>query len=168
MFACYVCNWETRMLVLLVKKSPRCQFLLIWWLGHQMQAFFSLPVWNSFCLPAVLFTLFPNTCWSLCKSYEKQNQSKKVVIQELFDYIAAELAKFVAQENQDFQVSPGRQRELGFTFSFPVMQTSLASGNLVKWTKGFNIDGTVSPFSLISLMLFTFFSDWISPLLWII
>lgn len=81
------------------------------------------------------------------KSYEKQDQSKKVVIQELFDYIAAELAKFVAQENQDFQVSPGRQRELGFTFSFPVMQTSLASGNLIKWTKGFNIDGTVSPIS---------------------
>ncbi|KAL3008104.1 hypothetical protein AAZX31_07G013500 [Glycine max] len=44
---------------------------------------------------------------------------------------------------KDFQVSPGRQRELGFTFSFPVMQTSLASGNLIKWTKGFNIDGTV-------------------------
>ena len=71
----------------------------------------------------------------------------------------SDVSFFFAQENQDFQVSPGRQRELGFTFSFPVMQTSLASGNLVKWTKGFNIDGTVSPFSLISLMLFTFFSD---------
>ncbi|KAJ1390929.1 Hexokinase, N-terminal [Sesbania bispinosa] len=62
---------------------------------------------------------------------------------ELFDYIAAELANFVAKENQDFQVPPGRQRELGFTFSFPVMQTSIASGNLIKWTKGFNIDDTV-------------------------
>ncbi|KAJ1388733.1 Hexokinase, N-terminal [Sesbania bispinosa] len=62
---------------------------------------------------------------------------------ELFDYIAAELANFVAKENQDFQVPPGRQRELGFTFSFPVMQTSIASGNLIKWTKGFNIDNTV-------------------------
>ncbi|XP_027335628.1 hexokinase-2-like [Abrus precatorius] len=61
----------------------------------------------------------------------------------LFDYIAAELGKFVAQENQDFQVPPGRQRELGFTFSFPVMQTSIASGNLIKWTKGFNIDDMV-------------------------
>ncbi|KAK7389590.1 hypothetical protein VNO78_24754 [Psophocarpus tetragonolobus] len=61
----------------------------------------------------------------------------------LFDYIAAELAKFVAQENQEFQVPPGRQRELGFTFSFPVSQTSIASGNLIKWTKGFNIDDAV-------------------------
>lgn len=67
--------------------------------------------------------------------------------QELFDYIAAEVAKFVANEGQDFQVPPGRQRELGFTFSFPVMQTSIASGNLIKWTKGFSIDDTVHPFN---------------------
>ncbi|XP_028795449.1 hexokinase-1-like [Neltuma alba] len=62
---------------------------------------------------------------------------------ELFDYIAAEVAKFVANEGQDFQVPLGRQRELGFTFSFPVMQTSIASGNLIKWTKGFSIDDAV-------------------------
>ncbi|KAJ7951702.1 Phosphotransferase [Quillaja saponaria] len=61
----------------------------------------------------------------------------------LFNYIAAELAKFVAQEGQDFQLPPGRQRELGFTFSFPVMQSSIASGNLIKWTKGFSIDDAV-------------------------
>ncbi|KAH7565329.1 hypothetical protein ACOSP7_020348 [Xanthoceras sorbifolium] len=61
----------------------------------------------------------------------------------LFDYIAAELAKYVLQEGQEFQLPPGRQRELGFTFSFPVMQTSINSGTLVRWTKGFNIDDTV-------------------------
>ncbi|KAF4398087.1 hypothetical protein G4B88_022289 [Cannabis sativa] len=44
----------------------------------------------------------------------------------LFDYIAAELSKFVAQEGQDFQLPPGRQRELGFTFSFPVGQDVVA------------------------------------------
>lgn len=75
----------------------------------------------------------------------KMTNLNKFVIQALFDHIAAELAKFVAQENQDFQVPPGRQRELGFTFSFPVMQMSIASGNLIKWTKGFNIDDTVNP-----------------------
>lgn len=64
--------------------------------------------------------------------------------QELFDYIAAALAKFVATEGEGFHVSPGRQRELGFTFSFPVRQTSIASGNLIKWTKGFSIEDTVS------------------------
>ncbi|CAL1400363.1 unnamed protein product [Linum trigynum] len=61
----------------------------------------------------------------------------------LFDYIAAELAKFVAQEGQEHELPPGRKRELGFTFSFPVNQTSIASGTLVRWTKGFSIDELV-------------------------
>ena len=63
--------------------------------------------------------------------------------QGLFDYIAAELAKYVSQEGQEFQLLPGMQ--LGFTFSFPVMQTSINSGNLVRWTKGFDIDDAVGP-----------------------
>ncbi|KAF5748537.1 hexokinase [Tripterygium wilfordii] len=62
---------------------------------------------------------------------------------ELFDYIAEALAKFVATESEDIHLSPGRQRELGFTFSFPVRQTSIASGNLMKWTKGFFIEDAV-------------------------
>ncbi|CAK7337519.1 unnamed protein product [Dovyalis caffra] len=60
----------------------------------------------------------------------------------LFDYIAAALAKFVATEGEGLH-SPGRQRELGFTFSFPVRQTSIATGNLIKWTKGFSIEDAV-------------------------
>ncbi|KAK8959293.1 Hexokinase-1 [Platanthera guangdongensis] len=59
---------------------------------------------------------------------------------ELFDFIATKLAEFVSSESGDFQLPAGRQRELGFTFSFPVRQTSLASGTLIKWTKGFSID----------------------------
>ncbi|KAJ6815976.1 hexokinase-2-like [Iris pallida] len=62
---------------------------------------------------------------------------------ELFDFIAAELAKFVASEGENYHLSFGRQRELGFTFSFPVRQTSIASGTLIKWTKGFSIEDTV-------------------------
>lgn len=63
--------------------------------------------------------------------------------QALFDYIAAELAKFVAGESDKFHLPLGRQRELGFTFSFPVMQLSVASGALMRWTKGFSIDDMV-------------------------
>ncbi|KAM0017490.1 putative hexokinase [Helianthus debilis subsp. tardiflorus] len=63
--------------------------------------------------------------------------------QELFDYIATELAKFVGDESDKFHLRPGRQRELGFTFSFPVMQLSIASGTLMRWTKGFSIDDMV-------------------------
>ncbi|KAG2600599.1 hexokinase-6-like isoform X1 [Panicum virgatum] len=63
---------------------------------------------------------------------------------ELFDFIAAELEKFVGIEGEDFHLPDGRQRDLGFTFSFPVHQTSISSGTLIKWTKGFSINGTVN------------------------
>ncbi|XP_042448357.1 hexokinase-2-like [Zingiber officinale] len=62
---------------------------------------------------------------------------------ELFDFIASALAQFVASEGVDFHLPEGKQRELGFTFSFPVKQTSIASGTLIKWTKRFNIKSTV-------------------------
>ncbi|GFS43908.1 hexokinase 1 [Actinidia rufa] len=61
----------------------------------------------------------------------------------LFDFIAEALKKFVDTEGEDFHLSPGRRRELGFTFSFPVKQSSIASGTLFKWTKGFSIDDAV-------------------------
>ncbi|KAL5203504.1 hypothetical protein ABZP36_014456 [Zizania latifolia] len=62
---------------------------------------------------------------------------------ELFDFIAAALSKFVETEGDDFHLPVGRQRELGFTFSFPVNQTSISSGTLIKWTKGFSINGAI-------------------------
>nr|AWA44916.1 Phosphotransferase [Saccharum spontaneum] len=62
---------------------------------------------------------------------------------ELFDFIAAALAKFVASESEGFHLPEGMQRQLGFTFSFPVKQNSAASGTLIKWTKGFAIDEMV-------------------------
>ncbi len=44
----------------------------------------------------------------------------------LFDFIA-ELVK---------RANPPPGAPLGFTFSFPVNQTSLSSGTLIQWTKG--------------------------------
>lgn len=66
--------------------------------------------------------------------------------QDLFDFIAAELEDFVNSEGEGFHFPDDdyRPREIGFTFSFPVKQSSIASGVLVKWTKGFNITNMVS------------------------
>ncbi|KAK7321803.1 hypothetical protein VNO77_32757 [Canavalia gladiata] len=61
--------------------------------------------------------------------------------EELFDFIASGLAKFASKEDGRFHVSARRKREIGFTFSFPVKQTSIDSGILVKWTKGFAVSG---------------------------
>ncbi|KAI3902713.1 hypothetical protein MKW92_010518, partial [Papaver armeniacum] len=62
---------------------------------------------------------------------------------ELFDFIAKELARFIATEGEGFFLPPGSKRELGFTFSFPVKQSSIASGTLIRWTKGFSIDDAI-------------------------
>ncbi|OMO75407.1 Hexokinase [Corchorus olitorius] len=62
--------------------------------------------------------------------------------EELFDFIASVLANFAQREGGKFHLPPGRKREIGFTFSFPVKQTSIDSGILMKWTKGFAVSGT--------------------------
>jgi len=51
---------------------------------------------------------------------------------ELFDFVAGNLGDFT-----------GNKQEInaGFTFSFPVKQTGVASGKLVHWTKGFSAVG---------------------------
>ncbi|KAK1278599.1 Hexokinase-3 [Acorus gramineus] len=63
--------------------------------------------------------------------------------EELFHFIAMTLKDFVEREGNDSESPPDKRRELGFTFSFPVRQTSVSSGVLIKWTKGFAIDDTV-------------------------
>lgn len=62
---------------------------------------------------------------------------------ELFDFIAGKLAEFVSKESDEYHPVRGRKRELGFTFSFPIMQTSIDAGTLIEWTKGFAVEGTV-------------------------
>lgn len=62
--------------------------------------------------------------------------------EELFDFIASGLAKFAQKEGNKFHLPVGTKREIGFTFSFPVKQTSVDSGILIKWTKGFSVSGT--------------------------
>ncbi|CAN6444157.1 unnamed protein product [Victoria cruziana] len=56
----------------------------------------------------------------------------------LFDHLASILKQFVEKE-EGLHPSPGT-RALGFTFSFPMRQTSVSSGVLVKWAKGFAIN----------------------------
>lgn len=100
--------------------------------------------------------LWPETVFHVSRMFGKQ-----IVVfdwcmcgvQELFDFIAAELANFVNREGEGFKLHGNPKRELGFTFSFPVKQTSINSGLLIQWTKGFTCDGVVC--SLASLLRFS-------------
>ncbi|XP_051143770.1 hexokinase-3-like isoform X3 [Andrographis paniculata] len=62
--------------------------------------------------------------------------------EELFDFIAASLKEFVESKESSMS-SLTESRELGFTFSFPVKQTTSSSGYLIKWTKGFSVEDMV-------------------------
>jgi hexokinase len=58
---------------------------------------------------------------------------------ELFDFFARCIESFM----KDANLSRSGEIKLGFTFSFPIKQTSVASGSLVLWTKGFKATGVV-------------------------
>uniref|UniRef100_A0A7N0THL5 Phosphotransferase n=1 Tax=Kalanchoe fedtschenkoi TaxID=63787 RepID=A0A7N0THL5_KALFE len=68
---------------------------------------------------------------------------KQGTCEEVFDFIALELKKFVEAEGEGSSGSIVKRRELGFSFSFPVKQRTISSGNLVKWTKGFAVEDGV-------------------------
>lgn len=55
-----------------------------------------------------------------------------------FGFIAASLKNFLEDGKRN-----GYEKKLGFTFSFPIKQTGISSGNLVCWTKGFKASGVV-------------------------
>ncbi len=56
---------------------------------------------------------------------------------ELFNFIAASVDDFLTNNKLPLDKKYG----LGFTFSFPVKQTAVASGELIVWTKGFAATG---------------------------
>ena len=60
---------------------------------------------------------------------------------KLFGYIAECLANFAKEKLGATTKNIGT---VGFTFSFPVLQTSLTSGTLITWTKGFDVEGVVN------------------------
>jgi len=56
--------------------------------------------------------------------------------EQLFGFIADCISNFISTEK-----SNNSKFVLGFTFSFPVNQTGIASGTLISWTKGFTTKG---------------------------
>lgn len=70
-----------------------------------------------------------------------------VTSEDLFGYLSrrtkAFLTKFHPEIINPADGKPAKPVKLGFTFSYPVDQTSLNSGNLIRWTKGFKIEDTI-------------------------
>jgi len=61
--------------------------------------------------------------------------------EDLFDFMAHELHEFMIEH--DLINKEGHTYDLGFTFSFPTQQHSLASADLATWTKGYTCEGVL-------------------------
>jgi hexokinase len=59
--------------------------------------------------------------------------------EQFFDFIAESVKTFLKKQKH----KAGGPCDLGFTFSFPIQQTSAARGILICWTKGFQTSGVV-------------------------
>lgn len=66
---------------------------------------------------------------------------KATEAEELFSYLAKKVKAFLDEHHQGN--ADGSHLKLGFTFSFPVDQTALNRGTLLRWTKGFSIEDAV-------------------------
>lgn len=71
-----------------------------------------------------------------------------VTSEDLFGYLARRTKAFLTRNHPELlkpNPSTGKidSLKMGFTFSYPIAQTSLNSGKLIRWTKGFNIPDTV-------------------------
>ncbi|MBW0499840.1 hypothetical protein O181_039555 [Austropuccinia psidii MF-1] len=76
--------------------------------------------------------------------YLLTSQIKTGTAEALFDYIAECVQKFLIDLNQPNPLSNNQEKLcLGFTFSFPVLQTALDQGALLGWTKGFSASNAI-------------------------
>lgn len=64
----------------------------------------------------------------------------KSTAEALFGYLAKKVEAFLSEHHSDHDGGP---LKLGFTFSFPVDQTALLQGTLLRWTKGFDLPDVV-------------------------
>ncbi|KAF9398709.1 glucokinase [Mortierella sp. AD011] len=81
------------------------------------------------------------------KTYKVSEHLQEANVSELMGFIAISIKKFISSEHVTSKIcehpSGSDVLELGFTFSFPVSQTSVNSGLLLRWTKGFNCPDAV-------------------------
>ncbi|KAK3671483.1 glucokinase [Recurvomyces mirabilis] len=105
--------------------------------------------------------LHGNSTFSLTQSKVKIPQELMVAktSKELFSFLAKQIETFLKTHHNEHYVNHVERRRrgsyigasfhdeevfhLGFTFSFPVQQSGINKGTLIRWTKGFDIKDTI-------------------------
>ncbi|ORZ12606.1 hexokinase-domain-containing protein [Absidia repens] len=75
------------------------------------------------------------------QKYVVSDQLKTGEMRHLCDFIADCVDNFISESGADHLEDA---LQLGFTFSFPVLQTDINRGTLMHWTKGFNCTGAIN------------------------
>ncbi|KAK6202968.1 glucokinase [Scheffersomyces amazonensis] len=70
-------------------------------------------------------------------------QGVEATADTLFGFLAAKVKEFLDEHHKDSVDAADEKLKLGFTFSFPVNQTDLNKGTLIRWTKGFDLPDCV-------------------------
>ncbi|KAG0097333.1 glucokinase [Podila epicladia] len=109
--------------------------------GSEMGSYLTLDVGGTFLRVVFVELLGQGRFNALHKKYRIDERLKVGKATLLFDFIAASVISFL--DENGIRVSQGSELELGFTFSYPVLQKSINSGTLITWTKGFQAEGLV-------------------------
>jgi hexokinase len=79
-------------------------------------------------------TLLGDSKWTMKQQKYKVSDALKVgEVTALFDYIAGSVDHFLTEIGTS--ATEDEKLHLGFTFSFPVLQSAIAAGTLIGWTK---------------------------------
>ncbi|KAI8319820.1 hypothetical protein GQ54DRAFT_278857 [Martensiomyces pterosporus] len=85
-------------------------------------------------------TLNGDTTYSLVQ--QKFTITQEAKAERLWDFVAECVGVFL--EEHDLRPAPGKRTiPCGYTFSFPIFQTGISSGNLSMWNKGFTVPNSV-------------------------
>lgn len=74
------------------------------------------------------------------------NETMKGSAAKFWTYLAKCIQDFLTEhhpEQSSFELDGNSYLKMGFTFSFPIRQTALNSGTLIRWTKGYAIEDAV-------------------------
>ncbi|KAG0292654.1 glucokinase [Linnemannia gamsii] len=115
--------------------------------GHERGSYLALDLGGT-NLRVCLITLKGNNDFETnSKAFKVSDHLQEAHISELMDFIAISIKEFITSEHISAKIvehpSDSDTLELGFTFSFPVTQTAIDAGMLLRWTKGFNCPGAV-------------------------
>ncbi|KAF9907065.1 glucokinase [Linnemannia zychae] len=115
--------------------------------GHERGCYLALDLGGTNLRVCLITLKGNNDLESHQKAFKVSDHLQEAHISELMDFIAISIKEFITSEHINTKIvehpTDSDTLELGFTFSFPVTQTAIDAGMLLRWTKGFNCPGAV-------------------------